>query len=298
MGADQIRPAVDVRVEYRAPMEAQAVIEYLARRAIPGVEELVDGCYRRSLALEHGCGVAEFTAADGYVRARCRLEDERDLDEAVARSRVLFDVERDPAAVLAALGDAPLIGPSVRASPGRRVPGHVDAHEIAVRAVLGQQVSLSGAATLAGRLVADYGEPLPESVGTVTHLFPSAAALAAADPERLPMPGSRRRALLALTAALASGEVQIGSDADPVRAREALLELPGIGPWTADYVALRALRDPDVFLAADLGVRRALEALGEDGSPRNADRIAESWRPFRAYALMHLWATLSPTAGG
>ena len=112
------------------------------------------------------------------------------------------------------------------------------------------------------------------------------------------MPGSRRRALLALTAALASGEVQIGSDADPVRARQALLELPGIGPWTADYVALRALRDPDVFLAADLGVRRALEALGEDGSPRNADRIAETWRPFRAYALMHLWATLSPTAGG
>ena len=288
--------AVQRRLDYRAPLEARLVIDYLARRAIPGIEELVNGSYRRSLALEHGAGVTEFSAAEGHIRSRFLLEDDRDLDDAVARSRVLFDVDRDPATVLAALGDAPLVGPSVRATPGRRVPGHVDAHEIAVRAVLGQQVSLSGAATLAGRLVADYGEPLPQPVGSVTHVFPSAATLAAADPERLPIPGSRRRALLALTSALASGEVSIDSDADPARAREALLELPGIGPWTADYVALRALRDPDVFLAGDLGVRRALEGLGEDGSPFNAARLAEDWRPFRAYALMHLWATLSPTA--
>jgi AraC family transcriptional regulator, regulatory protein of adaptative response / DNA-3-methyladenine glycosylase II len=286
---------VEARLRYRAPMEAQAVIDYLARRAIPGVEDVAGGRYRRSLALDHGAGVAEFAAADGHVLARYRLEDERDLEEAVSRSRVLFDLDRDPSTVLAALGDAPLIGPSVRATPGRRIPGHVDAHEIAVRAVLGQQVSLSGAATLAGRLVADYGEPLAEPWGTVTHLFPSAAVLAAADPQRLPMPGSRRRALLALTAALASGRVAIGPDADPPTARVQLLELPGIGPWTADYVALRALRDPDAFLAGDLGVRRALEALGEDGTPRNAARIAQRWRPFRAYALMHLWARLSPT---
>ena len=291
-----MRGAVAVSLEYRAPMEAQAVIDYLARRAIPGVEELVDGSYRRSLALGHGSGVAEFAAIDGDVRARYQLDDERDLDAAVSRSRVLFDVERDPETVLAVLGDAPLIGPAVRATPGRRVPGHVDAHEIAVRAVLGQQVSLSGAATLAGRLVADYGERLAEPVGAVTHLFPSAAALAGADPGRLPMPASRRRALLGLTAALASGDVSIGSGADPLKARAQLLDLPGIGPWTADYVALRALRDPDAFLPGDLGVRRALERLGEDGSPRNAVRIAESWRPFRAYALMHLWADLSPAA--
>jgi AraC family transcriptional regulator of adaptative response / DNA-3-methyladenine glycosylase II len=225
------------------------VIDYLARRAIPGVEELVGDSYRRSLALEHGYGVAEFSAANGYVRARYRLEDERDLDDAVARSRALFDLDRDPATVLEALGDAPLIAPSVRETPGRRVPGQVDAHEIAVRAVLGQQVSLSGAATLA------------------------------------------------LAAALACGDVSIASGADPSRTRQALLELPGIGPWTADYVALRALGDPDAFLAGDLGVRRALESLGEDGSSRNALRIAESWRPFRGYALMHLWAMPSPVAG-
>jgi AraC family transcriptional regulator, regulatory protein of adaptative response / DNA-3-methyladenine glycosylase II len=278
-------------------MEGQAVIDYLARRAIPGVEELAGGSYRRSLALDHGPGVAEYAVADGHILARYRVRDDRDLRAAVSRSRVLFDLDRDPRTVLAALADAPLVGPWVRATPGRRVPGHVDAHEIAVRAVLGQQVSLSGAATLAGRLVADYGEPLADPCGAVTHLFPSAAALAAADPDRLPMPRSRGRALLCLTDALASGQMGIGPDADPVAARAQLLELPGIGPWTAEYVALRALCDPDAFLAGDLGVKRALEALGENGSARNAARIAERWRPFRAYALMHLWASVSSTAG-
>jgi AraC family transcriptional regulator, regulatory protein of adaptative response / DNA-3-methyladenine glycosylase II len=287
----------EVRLPYRAPMETGAVIAYLARRSVPGVEEIVGRSYRRSVRLPHGPGVAEFAAADGYVRARYRLEDERDLETAVSRSRVLFDLDRDPKTVLAALCDATLIGPLVRSAPGRRVPGHVDGHEIAVRAVLGQQVSLAGAATLGGRLVSDYGEALANPVGAVTHLFPSAASLAAADPERLPMPVARGKALITVAGALAAGRVVVESGADREEARRRLLELPGIGPWTADYVALRALRDPDVFLAGDLGVRRALQCLGEDGSPRNATRIAESWRPYRAYALMHLWASLSPASG-
>jgi AraC family transcriptional regulator, regulatory protein of adaptative response / DNA-3-methyladenine glycosylase II len=282
----------ELRLPYRAPMQAQAVIAYLARRAVPGVEEIVDGAYRRSLRLRHGWGVLELAGADGYVRARYWLENRRDLAAAVQRSRALFDLDRDPETVLEALGDAPLVGPLVREAPGRRVPGHVDGDEIAVRAVLGQQVSLAGAATLAGRLVRDHGERLERPVGGVTHLFPSAAALAQADPERLPMPASRRRALLGLTVALAAGLVVIDPRADRDRVRERLLALPGIGPWTADYIGLRALRDPDAFLASDLGVRRALEALGHDGSPPSATRIAESWRPYRAYALMHLWASL------
>ena len=186
-----------------------------------------------------------------------------------------------------------LIGPLIGANPGRRVPGHVEPHEIAFRAVLGQQVSLAGAATLAGRLVADYGESLRSPLGSVTHIFPSAGALARADPDRLPMPASRRRALLGLAEALDDGRVVLGPRVDRVEARRRLLELPGIGPWTADYVALRAFGDRDAFLASDLGVRRALERLGLNGSPANAARLAESWRPYRAYALMHLWATLA-----
>jgi AraC family transcriptional regulator of adaptative response / DNA-3-methyladenine glycosylase II len=183
----------------------------------------------------------------------------------------------------------------VRGAPGRRVPGHVDAHELAIRAVLGQQVSLAGAATLASRLAADYGEPLERPMGAVTHVFPTAGVLAELDPARLAMPAARARALLALATALEYGELVLDPGADREVARERLLALPGIGPWTADYIAMRALRDPDAFLSTDLGVRHALERLGHDGRPANALRLAESWRPYRAYALQHLWGSLAGT---
>ncbi|MGZ6570520.1 MAG: DNA-3-methyladenine glycosylase family protein [Solirubrobacteraceae bacterium] len=284
---------IDVELAYRAPMDAEGVIAYLARRAIPGVEEVVDGAYRRSVRLPGGAGILELVPGDGRLRARYRLDHAEDQAVAVERSRLLFDLDADPQAVFDALQGDPLIGPLIRANPGRRVPGHVDADEIAFRAVLGQQVSLAGAATLAGRLVVEYGESLRGSLGTVTHLFPRAGALANADPERLPMPASRRRALLGLAQALDEGRVALGATMDRAEVRRRLLELPGIGPWTADYVALRALRDSDAFLPSDLGLRRALERLGLDGSPTNATKLAEGWRPYRAYALMHLWATLA-----
>ena len=172
----------------------------------------------------------------------------------------------------------------------------MDGDELAVRAVLGQQVSLRGAATLAGRLVAACGEPLARPVGGVTHLFPSAAALAAVDPATLAMPAARRRALLGLADALARGEVVLDAGADRDETLRRLLALPGIGPWTAGYVAMRVLRDPDAFLPSDLGVRHALERLGRDGSPAAAARLAEGWRPYRAYALQHLWASLAEPA--
>jgi len=287
-------PAViDVELAYREPMDAEGVVAYLAGRAIPGVEEIVDGAYRRSVRLASGGGILELTPGDGRIRARYLLDHPEDEADAVGRSRLLFDLDTDPQPVFDALQGDPLIGPLIRANPGRRVPGHVDPDEIAFRAVLGQQVSLSGAATLAGRLVAEYGEPLRAPLGSVTHLFPRAGALAEVDPDRLPMPASRARALIGLAEALDGGRVKLGATVDRAEARERLLELPGIGPWTADYVALRALRDPDAFLPSDLGLRRALEGLGLDGSPANAATLGESWRPYRAYALMHLWATLA-----
>jgi AraC family transcriptional regulator of adaptative response / DNA-3-methyladenine glycosylase II len=271
-------------------MDAEGVIAYFARRAVPGVEEVVEGTYGRSLRLTHGAGIAEFAPGDRHVSATYRLDDPQDITEAIRHSRVLFDLDTDPLPALAALSDDPVIGSIARVNPGRRVPGHVDPNEIAFRAVLGQQVSLAGAATLAGRLVADYGESLARPRGGVTHLFPSAAELAGADPARLAMPASRARALVNLAAALASGAVTLDPGRDRARVREELLALPGIGPWTADYIALRALRDPDGFLASDLGVRRALERLELDGSPRNALLLAENWRPYRATAMMHLWS--------
>ncbi|MFL5846603.1 MAG: AlkA N-terminal domain-containing protein [Solirubrobacteraceae bacterium] len=288
--------AVTLRLPYRAPLDAEGLLAFLGLRAVAGVEEIEDGAYRRSLRLPHGPGIVELRAGEGHVVARFRLADLRDLPAALQRSRALLDLDSDPQAVTAALGTDPLLGPLVRSAPGRRVPGHVDAHELAVRAVLGQQVSVAGAATLAARLSARYGEALERPLGGITHLFPSAAALAEADPADLPMPGARRRALLGLAAALADGAVVLDAGVDREEALAALQALPGIGPWTASYVAMRGLRDPDAFLPSDLGVRHALERLGHDGRPLAAAAIAERWRPYRAYALQHLWASLSAPA--
>jgi AraC family transcriptional regulator of adaptative response / DNA-3-methyladenine glycosylase II len=200
----------------------------------------------------------------------------------VARCRALFDLDPDPAAVAGALADDPLIGRYVAAAPGVRVPGAVDGPELAVRAVLGQQVTLRAAATHAGRLVAELGEPLPRPVGAVTHVFPPAGAIAALDPSQLALPRARAATLLGLARALADG-----LDLADVE------QLPGIGPWTAGYIAMRARGDRDVFLASDLGVRRALERLGADSRPRAAAALAERWRPYRSYAMHHLWGVLS-----
>jgi AraC family transcriptional regulator, regulatory protein of adaptative response / DNA-3-methyladenine glycosylase II len=289
-GHDRANGAIALRLPFRAPLDGDALIGFLARRAVPGVEEGVDGAYRRSLRLPHAPGAVELRPRDGHVAARFWLDDVRDLAAAVQRCRAVLDLDSDPHAVAELLQDDALLGPLVRQCPGRRVPGHVDAHELAIRAVLGQQVSLAGAATLAGRLVAEHGEPLSQPVGGVTHVFPSAPALAAADPRRLPMPDGRRRALLALATALSRGEIALDPGADRDEARAKLLALPGIGPWTTEYVAMRALRDPDAFLASDLGVKRALERLGHDGRPGAVELLAERWRPYRAYALQHLWA--------
>jgi len=248
------------------------MIGFLQRRAIRGVEEVADGVYRRSVQ-ERG--------PSPFLRGRVV---ELSAGGADPLSREVFDLDRDMRPIVDALADDPVIGHLVRACPDRRVPGTVDRHELAFRAVLGQQVSVSGAATLAARLVVEYGEPLAQPVGSVTHLFPTADALARVDPERLPMPRARARGLIGLARALADGDVDLYGD--PSEARRALLAQPGIGPWTVEYAAMRALRDPDAFPATDLGVRHALEHLGADVS------VSERWRPYRAYAVQHLWAAL------
>jgi AraC family transcriptional regulator, regulatory protein of adaptative response / DNA-3-methyladenine glycosylase II len=285
---------VEVRLPLRAPIEVAPLLAFFARRAVPGVEDVQAGSYRRSLRLPSGAGAVELKPTAGHVNARFWLDDEADLPDAIRRSRSMLDLDHDPRPVLEALGTDDLIGPLVRAAPGLRVPGTPCAHELAIRAVIGQQISVAGAATLAGRLVADHGERLLRPLGSVTHLFPAVSALAHANPERLPMPAARRRALRSLAAALASRELGLhdGVDADCVR--EQLLALPGVGPWTAEYIAMRALRDADAFLPADLCIRRALTQRGQDGSPPAAARLADRWRPYRAYAFQHLLTATIP----
>jgi AraC family transcriptional regulator of adaptative response / DNA-3-methyladenine glycosylase II len=297
--------AIHLRLPCRRPFNPASVLDFLGVRALPGVESLEGSVYRRTLCLPHGHAVVslaapdEQAAADGpaYVGADLVLSDLRDLTTAVARCRQLLDLDADPIAVGEALRDEAFLGAVVVRDLGRRVPGAADGFELAVRAVIGQQVSVSGARTVAGRLVHAAGDALPEPVGSLTHLFPTPeelVALAERDPGAFAMPASRRRALVALAEAVGCGEVVIDPGADPLELRRSLVALPGIGPWTAEYVAMRALRDPDAFMPTDLGIRKGARAIGLPDNPTQLVAASESWRPWRSYAMAHLWALPAP----
>jgi AraC family transcriptional regulator of adaptative response / DNA-3-methyladenine glycosylase II len=303
---------IRLRLAYRAPIDGERMLGYLAARAIPGVEDVRDGCYRRTINLPNGVGILSLGPLvpspgkhgpgkhgpggrpdPGYVECELQLEDLRDLTAAVQRCRRLLDLDADPATVTGFLTADPVLGSLARAHPGRRSPGHVDGSELALRAVLGQQVSVAAARRLGTRLVADYGKPLSRPDGPLTHCFPAAETLAGADPAALPMPRSRAAALTGLAAALAGGELSLDPGADREHAAASLLALPGIGPWTTGYIRMRALSDPDAFLPGDVGVLKALARLGAlAAGPGSAARLAESWRPWRSYAVHHLWAYL------
>jgi len=279
-----------VRLPFQPPLDAEALLRHFRGRVVAGLEEVGQSSYGRSLRLAGGAGVAELAIGSASVVAELELADDADAGAAARSCSATLGLDSDPAVVLDALGDDPLLGAAVRAAPGRRVPGTPDGDELAVRAVLGQQISLAGAAAAAARLVREHGERLPRSHGTVTHLFPSAAALASVDPNSFRMPRSRARTLHALGCALASGEIALARGGDAERVRAQLLALPGIGPWTADYVVMRALGDTDVFLATDLGIKRSLERLGVGADPASALALAERWRPYRSFAMQYLWA--------
>ena len=287
---------LDLRLAVRAPFAGSELLRFLAVRTVAGVEASGPGWYARTLALPHGTGRVRLELdedpAARFVRCRLEVEDLRDVPAAVERCRRLVDADCDPTAVEYALAEDPALAGLLAARPGLRVPGHVDGHEVAVRAVIGQQVSVAGAATVAARLAVRYGEPVPgaDPAAGPHLLFPTVEVLAEVDPAHLPMPRARGRALAGLCAALAAGDISLDRSADRGDVRDRLLALPGIGPWTADYVALRALGHPDVFLPTDVGVRRACALLGLD--PRRAGDAAEQWRPWRSYALMHLWTSL------
>jgi AraC family transcriptional regulator of adaptative response / DNA-3-methyladenine glycosylase II len=278
--------AIQLRLPYRAPVAWDLLIDFLGFRAIAGVEEIDGRTYRRVLDLAHGAAVVAAEPGDGHVACTLTLDDVRDLAQAVATVRRLLDLDADPVAVDEDLGADPVLGPLVAARPGLRVPGAAAAHELVARAVLGQQVSVAGARTLAGRLVAAYGPPLEQADGGLTHRFPSAAALADVADAHLAMPARRRDTFRTVMRLLADGELDLSPGADRAVARQDLMAVGGIGPWTAEYVAMRALGDPDAWPVTDLGVRHALAALGADPS------AAERWRPWRSYATFHLWSTL------
>ncbi|HWC84451.1 MAG TPA: AlkA N-terminal domain-containing protein [Pseudonocardiaceae bacterium] len=276
---------IALRLPYRAPMDLGATLDFLGERAIPGVEVSEPDRFTRVIRAPHGPALVTLSAAEGAVACTLGLTDQRDLVMVVSRVRRLLDLDADPCAVDACLGTDPSLNPLVAKHPGLRAPGTVDGFEMAVRAVVGQQISVSGATTVLGRITAEFG---PEAfAGKDFRLFPSAGEFAGVDPARLPMPKARARTLLALAQACASGELTLDPGADREAERAALLALPGIGPWTADYLALRAFSDPDVLLATDLGVRRSARRLGVDLADGRPD-----WAPWRSYATHLLWSAL------
>ncbi len=284
---------IRTRIAVREPFAAADLHRFVALHAVRGLEAWGEDWYERAVRLPHGPGVVRVALGPdrpvGQVVCTFTLSDARDLAPATERTRRLLDADCDPTAVDAALAEDPVLAPLVTATPGLRVPGQLDGVEVAVQTVLGQQVSVAAARTAAARLVATHGEPLDlEGDHAVTHLAPTAGTIAAVDPETLPMPRSRARALTTLAAALDDGAIRLDHSTDRAATREALLDLPGIGPWTADYVGMRALGDPDVFLPSDLGVRHAAARLGLD----DAGARSESWRPWRSYALMRLWSVV------
>lgn len=282
---------LSLRLPFRAPLCPGNLFGHLAATAVPGVEEWREGAYRRTLRLPHGHGIVTLRPLPDHVACRLALTDLRDLSTAISRCRRLLDLDADPVAVDDLLRGDPVLAPLVDKDPGRRVPRTVDASELAVRAVLGQQVSTAAARTHAARLVGAHGEPVGDPAGGLTHLFPSPAALASVDPATLALPRARRVTLTTLIAALASGEIDLGAGGDWDLARARLSALPGLGPWTVEIIAMRGLGDPDAFVPTDLGIRGAARALGLPATPAALTRRAGAWRPWRAYAVQYLWAT-------
>jgi AraC family transcriptional regulator, regulatory protein of adaptative response / DNA-3-methyladenine glycosylase II len=296
VGAQQVRTTpggpphrVTLQLPVRLPFNPQNLFGHLAATAVPSVEEVRDGAYRRSLRLEHGPGIAELTPHTDHVAGTLTLADLRDLPAAIVRCRRLLDLDADPVTIDAYLSRDPALGALVARGPGRRIPGSVDGPELAIRAVLGQQISTAAARTQAARLTAEFGEAVADPDGGITHLFPAPGALLEA---RLAGPASRGRTLTALAAALAGGRLSVDPGADPDVTRRRLRQLPGIGPWTTEIIAMRALGDGDAFPASDLGVRRAAEALGMPGTPSALTAHSRRWQPWRAYAVQYLWSVL------
>ncbi len=283
---------LSVKLAFRRPLSPENLFGHLAATAIPGVDEIRVSTYRRTLRLPFGAGIVELTPEADHVACRLRLADLRDLSAAIARCRWLLDLDADPEAIDAQLAEDPGLAPLIACAPGRRVPRTVDGAEMAIRAVIGQQISTAAARTHAARLAERYGEPLTDPDGGLSRVFPGTGALSDVE---LAMPAGRVATVRALLEALRSGELDLTPGGDRERARATLEAIRGIGAWTSEVVAMRALGDPDAFPATDLGVRRGAQAIGLPGAGAALIACAERWRPWRAYAVQHLWgATRHP----
>ena len=273
------------RLHFRPPFHWDALLTFLGRRAIPGVEAIESDRYLRTISLNGDSGSlgVSLDEAASALRVCISFPEPRWLFLIVERLRRMFDLGADPSEI-ERLSNDQLLAKRIEAMPGLRVPGCWDGFELAVRAILGQQVSVAGASTLAGRLVRTFGIPISASP-PLTHLFPAAEVLAEADVARIGLPKNRAETIRALGRAVTEGRIAFSAVTNIEEFQSRLRELPGIGDWTAQYIAMRALGDPDAFPASDLGLLRGASLSDQ----RELARLAESWRPWRAYAAMYLW---------
>ncbi|MDT5010918.1 MAG: AraC family transcriptional regulator [Mycobacterium sp.] len=284
--------AVSLRLPTRTPFAFEGLFGHLGASAVPGCEEVRDGAYRRTLRLPWGNAIVSLTPAPDHVQCILRLDDFRDLSTAIARCRRLLDLDADPEATVDFLSTDADLAPLVAKQPGQRIPRTVDEHELAIRAVIGQQVSVKAARTHCGRIVKAHGTPVADPAGGLTHVFPAVDHLRELDTATLAFPKSRQRSLINLINALDEERVNLSPGCDWEIARHQLLELPGIGPWTTEIIAMRGLGDPDAFPGADGGVRAAAKHLGLPTDDRALSAHSSRWRPWRSYAIQHLWASL------
>jgi AraC family transcriptional regulator of adaptative response / DNA-3-methyladenine glycosylase II len=276
-----------LHIAYRPPFAADTLLSFLRARALPGVEEVESRTYRRSVRLPDG-SAAVIGLTPNFVAGHVTLQGP--VGHALMQSaRRAFDLDADPLPIDAKLAEDPKLAPLVKKIPGLRVPGTFDPFELVVRAIFGQQVSVSGARTSLGRFAGRFGTPLDPPSGGITHLFPSAEQVAQIPPDAFEMPRGRAEAIRLVAQLVAGGTLDLSGEAPIEETLHILGEVRGIGPWTLAYVAMRALRDPDAFMAGDLGVRRSFETLGLADTSDELLQRAERWRPWRAYAVMHLW---------
>lgn len=291
---------LSLALSYRPPYDWDAMLAFFSRRAIPGMEAVSGDTYTRTVSIGPDTGtVAVRPSVGDALEARIRFPRSSALPAIVARVQRMFDLATDTAPIEAHLSQDPLLASIVAARRGLRVPGSWDGFEMAVRAILGQQVTVAAAVTLAGRLVSLYGRPLAHPTEVLSHVFPDASALTSIDGTRLGMPRNRVETLAAVARAVDAdaGFFRTGVDLDDVVRR--LRGVKGVGDWTAHYIALRHMREPDAFPAGDVALMRAVEsAQGARPSPKDLLLRAERWRPWRAYAAQHLWTSLASHGGG
>ena len=282
---------ITLSLSYRPPYDWASMLAFLAARAIPGVEVVADDVYHRTIELDGAVGMIAVAhqAERNRLRVKIRFPRVAALPTIIARLRRMFDLGADPAVIGAVLSHDPVLAPLVAARPGLRVPGAWDAFELGVRAIAGQQITVGAATKLTGRIVQQYGSLLADAANCpgLTHSFPSPSVLAGASLGF--MPAARAASMVRLAAAFAANPALFERGADVDASVERLCALPGIGPWTAHYIAMRALREPDAFPAADIGLLRAMDGGYGRPSPAALLARAERWRPWRAYAALHLW---------